>query len=351
MKQTKERDSNFELLRIVAMMLVLLVHANYFSLGDVTRDEIISTPWTAFVRMFCEHLCIVSVNLFVLISGWFGIRPTAKKVASLLFQVLFIGGVVVVACKCADVTIRFAEIRRLLFFGSNYWFVPSYLILFAISPMLNMFCEHASKRDFATLLISYFVLEALFGWITDDYGHYIGGYSALSFIGLYLLAQYIRRYGVERFKSWKWWHFLLIYLLLVTLNSVLAYILLYVKGRAYWAIMYSSMFVIASSVSLLLLFSKLHFKSNFINWIASSAFAIYLFHMAPGAITLYGKFFKGAYEAMPGILFIPFAIIAAMLIGLCAVLLDKVRIAAWNKLEVANKLINNNLRQRWGGVK
>ena len=45
MKQTKERDSNFELLRIVAMLLVLLVHANYFSLGDVTRDEIISTPW------------------------------------------------------------------------------------------------------------------------------------------------------------------------------------------------------------------------------------------------------------------------------------------------------------------
>ena len=336
----KNRDSNFELLRIVAMMLVLLVHANYFALGDVTREEIIATPGTAFVRMFCEHLCIVCVNLFVLLSGWFGIRPTMKKLLSLLFQILFIGGVVVAVCKCFSVGIRFAEIRKLLLFGSCYWFVPSYLILFGISPMLNTFCEHASKRDFSRLLISYFVLETIFGWITDDYGHYIGGYSALSFIGLYLLAQFIRRYGMGKLQSFRWWHFLLIYILITTLNTGLAYVLMYVKGRAYWAIMYSSMFNIASAVSLLMLFSKLHFHSKFVNWIAASAFAIYLFHMAPGAITLYGKFFKGAYEAMPGILFIPFAIIAAMLIGLCSVLLDKVRIVLWEQiLKLKTKVI------------
>ena len=84
------RKSNFELLRIFAMMLVLLVHANYLSLGSVTQSEITTSPFGGFVRIFCEQLCIVSVNLFVLISGWFGIRPTLKKFATLLFQILFI---------------------------------------------------------------------------------------------------------------------------------------------------------------------------------------------------------------------------------------------------------------------
>ena len=72
------------------MMLVMLVHANYASIGDVAQSELLATPLSAIVRVVCEQLCIVSVNLFVLLSGWFGIRPTLKKFASFIFQVLFI---------------------------------------------------------------------------------------------------------------------------------------------------------------------------------------------------------------------------------------------------------------------
>ena len=99
MTQTKRRDSNFELLRIVAMVLVMLVHVNYAALGGVTHEELLATPWTGFVRILCEQLCIICVNLFILLSGWFGIRPTLGKLASLLFQVLFIGIVVAQACR------------------------------------------------------------------------------------------------------------------------------------------------------------------------------------------------------------------------------------------------------------
>ena len=85
MTQTTRRDSNLELFRLVAMLLVMLVHANYTSLGNVTQSELLETPFTAIVRVVCEQLCIVSVNLFVLLSGWFGIRPSLKKFVSLIF--------------------------------------------------------------------------------------------------------------------------------------------------------------------------------------------------------------------------------------------------------------------------
>ena len=43
------------------------------------------------VRILVEHWAIIGVNVFVLISGWFGIRTSLKGACKLLFQVFFIG--------------------------------------------------------------------------------------------------------------------------------------------------------------------------------------------------------------------------------------------------------------------
>lgn len=328
MKNIRGRDSNFELLRIVAMMLVMLVHANYLSLGNVTQSELHTMPLTAMVRIVCEQLCIVSVNLFVLLSGWFGIRPTVKKFASLIFQILFIGIVSVEACRLAGEDVSARAFNDLLYLGASYWFVPSYLILFCIAPVLNAYCERASKREFAKLLTGFFVMEMLFGWLTYDYGHFERGYSALSFVGLYLLAQFVRRHG-ERLRSFRWWQHLLFYLLFTAIPVAISTFGIYTKGKELGATMYSSLFVIAASLSLFLVFDKLRLESRAINWLASSAFAIYLVHQAPGMFDLYQKFFSTAYEQMHGAWFIPFVLVATIVMGFVSILLDKVRMVLW----------------------
>ena len=334
----KERDSNFELLRIVAMMLVMLVHANYYSLGDVTRSEIIAVPWSGFVRVFCEQLCIVSVNLFVLLSGWFGIRPTLKKFAALIFQILFIGLISVEVCRYFGVEVSARSFNDMLYFGASYWFVPSYLILFCVAPILNAYSEHATKREFATLLIAYFMLEALFGWLTYDYGNFMKGYSTLSFMGLYLLAQYVRRHGVS-LLAMKWWQHLLCYLLFTAIPATISYVGLYLKNKSYGATSYSSLLVIAASLFLMLMFSKFSFKSKAINWLSSSAFAIYLLHQAPGVSDLYRKLFVTAYESMHGALFILFTLGAVVIIGVVAIMLDKIRLLAWSGILKIKQLV------------
>lgn len=339
MKNTKGRDSNFELLRIVAMMLVMLVHANYLSLGTVTQAELHATPWTGFVRIVCEQLCIVSVNLFVLLSGWFGIRPTVKKFASLLFQILFIGLVTVELCRVSGVEVPARAFNDLLYFGASYWFVPAYMILFCIAPVLNSFAEHASKREFAGVLAAFFALQMLFGWLTYDYGHFARGYSAMSFVGLYLLAQFVRRHG-ERLRSLKWWQHLAFYLLFTAIPVAISTFGIWTKGKELGATMYSSLFVVAASMSLFLVFDKMRFESKAVNWLASSAFAIYLVHQAPGAFDLYQKVFSTAYAELHGAWFIPFTLAATLAIGLGAILLDKVRIVAWElTLRLKTKLV------------
>ena len=106
---SKVRDSNIELLRIVAMILVLFLHSNYFSLGGVELYNIQTLIHPSYIRALAEQLCIICVNLYVFISGWFGIKPSIKGVLSLLFQVLFFHILISIIVLCIGATFSIKE--------------------------------------------------------------------------------------------------------------------------------------------------------------------------------------------------------------------------------------------------
>lgn len=86
----KVRQSNYELLRIVAMFMVMMLHVNFLALGKPTMDEANSATIPTFVRIMFEVMSVGCVDLFVLISGWFGIKANRKSLLAFVFQVVFI---------------------------------------------------------------------------------------------------------------------------------------------------------------------------------------------------------------------------------------------------------------------
>ena len=83
------RESNFELLRIISMIMVLAIHANFFSTGELSIEDTQNYFIQSILRCFSHSLCVGAVNTFVLISGYFGIRYKNRGLANLLFQCLF----------------------------------------------------------------------------------------------------------------------------------------------------------------------------------------------------------------------------------------------------------------------
>ena len=69
-----DRQSNIELLRIVAMFLILIYHSVFLKNGIPTPEETNSQPVETFFDLFLYASAAVGVNVFVLISGWFGIH-------------------------------------------------------------------------------------------------------------------------------------------------------------------------------------------------------------------------------------------------------------------------------------
>lgn len=88
----KERLANIEILRIIAMFMILVIHANMVSLTRPTLVDYESNPFAVVIRYFIESFGIVGVDIFVMISGWFLINTRAKSFLSLSFQILTLWG-------------------------------------------------------------------------------------------------------------------------------------------------------------------------------------------------------------------------------------------------------------------
>ena len=64
------RQSNFELLRILAMFLVIVIHADFLSTGLPSPEEYYADWLPVTTKVLFESISIVCVNVFILISGW-----------------------------------------------------------------------------------------------------------------------------------------------------------------------------------------------------------------------------------------------------------------------------------------
>lgn len=85
----KERASNIELLRIVSMMMIMVLH---FVVHAINLDSTSSTMEWAFGNVN-KVLTISATSIFVLISGYWGIHFSFRKLLSLYLQ-CFIWGLI-----------------------------------------------------------------------------------------------------------------------------------------------------------------------------------------------------------------------------------------------------------------
>lgn len=255
------------------MLLIVLVHANYFSLGFIDSNAVRTDPVPSVIRIFFEQLCVVGVNVFVLISGWFGIKPTVKGGISVLYQVFFYGLLVMCLGLAIGLPVPKGDMVRLFWLGGYYWYMPAYLGLYAFSPVLNTYMEHAAPRIQLGVLFFFFVFEFAFGWLTK-LGTYNAGFSSISFIGLYLLAGFVRNHS-RIILQWSPWRHISVFLGLILLSVVAAFLDYKYLGGRFEHTAYSSPFVISASLFLLLAFANAPFQNKAVNWIACSVFSIW----------------------------------------------------------------------------
>ena len=202
-KEKKGRMANLELLRCVAMMMVVIMH--YLGKGnllaDLTEPQLTGTELAAW---FLECFCIVAVNIYMFISGFFLCTSSFKvsRLIQLWLQVwvysVGIGllGALTGVMAGTDVDIHF--MLTLLFPVSmgHYWFMTAYVFLYLLLPFVGTAVRRMDKRQMqaalALLLFAFCIIKSVLPVRFEMDGQ---GYDCLWYLCVFVTAAYVRRFG------------------------------------------------------------------------------------------------------------------------------------------------------------
>ena len=317
------------------MFMILLLHADFWALEAPEANDISIAPVESFAKFFIEALTVIGVNVFVFLSGWYGIKPKMIRLGEFLFQIFFFIILGILISLCLGHRIPLKEIVQNFFlFDSSLWFVKIYIFLYLLSPILNKYVESVPPKDFRRLLIIVFAIQFVYGWHYRVIDELADGMSVLSFVTLYLLARYIRLYSagiVERLSKTFWWggHVLV---------SLIIAIIAYYQTKGDESLFplkvysYTSPLVVLSAICFFCAFAKMSFQSSKVNSMAKSVFAVYLLHMNSSAIPLYKSLLVSYYNSHTFAYYCLYALCVSIAIFVVAIVLDKLRIVLWNNL-------------------
>lgn len=325
----KIRQSNFELLRILAILAVLYGHGVGLVLGLPSFTEIGEQPGTSFCQIFFSTTFSCGVNVFILISGWFGIHTTRQGLIKLIFQIIFLLWTIYLLFILTGKTeLNIEGIKISIGLTEGYWFIMGYLGLYIFSSILNTFVEHASQKQFQTFLISFYVFQCFYSWLAN-YVNYFAGYSIVLFCGLYLTARYFRCYPIISLND----NAGKLSICIILLVSTIVMISLKFWGHASHMLRYDSPLMILQSLCILLFFNKMSFQNKIINWLAASCFAVYIIHFNPFVFSYFINVAKNIDSTFSDISYILMIVIFLVSVFLICVLIDQLRIITWNLLK------------------
>ena len=269
-----------ELLRITAMLMVVALHASTGGFGYITAARMHHDPAKWVAVTLSTMTCIGCVDLFVLLTGWFGTRFKWRGVGRLVSQtaVVSLSMYAVVTLLGADLPRTFLDTVKVVW---GYWFVRSYLLLYVLSPLLNAFIEQSDEKRLGAFLLAYYAFFIPYSLIDNNIGT---GYNTMSFIGLYMLARYLRLYGANRLRSVRTWTLWTGWLAVVALGTLIITLTAQLATQTAthevlnYVTSYSSVLVVSGAVLLLLAFSRLSVQKRWVNWLAAGSFTVYLTH-------------------------------------------------------------------------
>lgn len=261
--KARERESNMELLRIVAMSMILCGHFVNHSLGIVTDTIYILT----------EPFFISGINLFFLISGWFGIRFSIRSLVRLIVTVVLFTAVSLGLLAIQGVYVSQEDISNILMWPvskSVYWFVAVYLMLFMVSPVLNGGLAAMTRRQTGLCVLLMTLLCVYGGYFAGNYVN-VNGKSFIQAVWLYVTAHWLRQCMplISRVNR-NWW-------LVAFLAAKGVFIaLLFRNGIVDKFFYHNNPLTVAASVALFLYFTQLRFRNTAVNVIAKGVFGCYL---------------------------------------------------------------------------
>lgn len=246
-------------------------------IGHHIITNVISVDFGNPYYTFIDTIFHVSVVVFVLITGIYGIKPRISKLLSLELEIIYYSIISAGIAYFAIKSIGLKELILSLFPVSRrvYWFMSAYVELYLASPFINYIIDRSSKRLFIYMTIVLgFCYCVLFNGDTYNVGTNLTGFAFL-----YCLGRFVSKYHlIEKISNRSLFWLILLYLLVVFFLSFSSK-----DGRIFGHFInmfyrYNGLGIIAFALAIVIFFHHFVFYNDIINRISRSVLAIYLIH-------------------------------------------------------------------------
>lgn len=298
MEPKKERLSNFELLRLFSMFLIVMWHTTLHS-GVYGASH----GMLKFILDIVMCFCIVHVNSLVMLTGYFQCNKkngNYKKIWKVIGTSWFYKvAILILVTTLGLFTVKsvriFQELMPLDY--NNYWFINNYIVLFLISPYLNRIINYCTQGELKKFVIILLVTLSIIPTLTNQAVMQNDGFGIIHFILIYFIGAYIRKYPIrlsyhfknltnKRYQSLLVVSFFVLGFLNIMLYNfgtvldkynipMMKYIGSIVGGNF---LGYYAPIPILMTVVYFLFFETLTIKNKWINRAAATTFGIYLIH-------------------------------------------------------------------------
>lgn len=281
----KNRKSNFELLRIISMLMIIGSHlAQHSGIGGwqiMYEPFSFNTIWAYLFGIYGQ----LGVCLFIILSSWFlcdSDRIHVKKLILINLECIFYTLIFYVIIKINGFEIlgkkQFIEVFLTPWFN-GYWFVLTYFCFYMCIPVLHFYSKRVRREDQGKILL---VLTFLIPFMQlifqkSEFGN-IG-----TFIYLYLLCSYLKSKEDNFISKNCIWIFLLSFIFILGICFAIN-ILGHKIGKGYTRVtqIYGqrNVLVMLEAISLFYIFKNyvnIGYR-KIINEIAKTTLGIYILH-------------------------------------------------------------------------
>lgn len=279
----KKRNSSIELLRLIAMLMVLLYHWAYHG-GIRTFAEYDFGVNIVFMQ-FLLTLGRTGCSIFALITGYFMINskqenyyPKIVSLAGTTHLYYFVILVIMFATNAVPVTPTLA-VKSLLPMLFGTWYIIAYILLLFLVPFINTWLRGLDKKVYLRLVITLLMIWSVIPTASAD----AWSFSDIDFfIVMYVLGGYLKLHPIEKKLPWgvmtlSAWALMLLSVISI---DVLALVTDHrgLLDKAYYFGKINSLLGVFLVVSMFMWFSHREFYSTIINSLGGTTLGIYLLH-------------------------------------------------------------------------
>lgn len=155
-----ERQSNFELMRIVAMLMIISGH--FINQSGLRTN---SCGIDLYVLTYLGSASRIAVNMFIMLGAWFMVELQfkARRILKLYFNVWVLTAGISILLLVLGYSLNSREVAKsiLPFIGRGVWFPSSYIALILLSPWLKKFFYLSSASQKNLLIIVFLMVSGI----------------------------------------------------------------------------------------------------------------------------------------------------------------------------------------------